>query len=329
MNIATNRFLVTGASGFVGEALCNKLLHQGCALRITNRFANNYASKKLVQDEVLIDSIDDKTSWAAALQKIDVVLHLAARVHVMHDHSGDPLTEFLAVNLHGTTNLARQAAQAGVKRFVYVSSIKVNGEYTESSQPFRETDDPNPDDPYAISKWEAEQALHSIAHQTGMELVIIRPPLVYGPGVKANFAKLIKLVDQGVPLPLGSIRNSRSLIYVGNLVDALITSATHPAAAGQVYLVSDGEDVSTPQLIDGLATALHRPNRVFPMPISLMHGAAKLVGKSAALDRLTQSLVIDSSKIRRELDWRPPYSMAQGLQATANWYRQTSRSTRA
>lgn len=318
------KVLITGASGFVGEALVRNLNVQGHEVRAANR----RDCKTEADSNYIVGDLGPDTNWRDALTDCDVVIHLAARVHVMEEQATDPREEFFAVNLHGTCNLARQAAAASVKRFVYVSSIKVNGEETSIGQPFTESDHPQPQDPYAISKWQAEQALHAISQETGMEIVIVRPPLVYGPSVKANFLKLLALVDRGIPLPLGRVENSRSLIYVGNLVDALITCATHPAAAGQTYLVSDDADVSTSQLIQAVADALHRPSRVFPMPIALMRGAAALIGKSAAIDRLTQSLVIDSSKIRSELGWQPPYSMAQGLQATAEWYRQSVKSGR-
>ncbi len=321
------RILITGANGFVGKALC-KALQPDYSIRKAMRNAETGTGKSHQDsspniETVFVGDIKPETCWSAALADVDVVIHLAARVHVMHDHVADPLAEFQKVNLHGTVNLATQAASAGVKRFVYVSSIKVNGEHTPSGRAFKESDSVQPQDPYAISKWEAEQELQTIARNAGIEVVIVRPPLVYGPGVKANFARLLNLVDRGIPLPLGSVRNSRSLVYVGNLADALIACAVHPAAAGQTYLVSDSEDVSTPQLIRAVTTALNRTCRVFPVPIALMRGTAKLIGKSAAVDRLTQSLVIDSAKIRNQLGWQPPYSMAQGLQATAEWYRQS------
>jgi nucleoside-diphosphate-sugar epimerase len=318
--------LVTGASGFVGGALVGTLLKHGC--HVTAAYRRNIAHS-LDADSVVVGNIDEKTDWSVALTGCKSVIHLASRVHIVQDKAANPLAEFLAVNLHGTANLAKQAAAAGVKRFVYVSSIKVNGEHTDESQSFNESSGPKPQDDYAISKWQAEQSLQLISQETGMELVILRPPLVYGPKVKANFAKLLTTVDRGIPLPLMNIQNLRSLIYVGNLVDAIITSVQHPTAMGQTYLVSDGEPISTPQLIQKVAEALNRPNRVFPMPITLMRGAARLIGKTAAIDRLTQSLVIDSSKIRNELGWQPPYTMAQGLQATAEWYRQSVKPGRA
>jgi len=306
--------MITGATGFVGSRLARSLAEAGHDIVEVGRRASSVAATFSC-----VDSISDTTDYRNALSGCDVVIHLAARVHVMHDDVEDPLAAFRAVNLHGTVNLARQAAAAGVKRFVYVSSIKVNGECTDV-KPFTEADDPHPQDPYGVSKWEAEQALENISHETGMEMVIVRPPLVYGPGVKANFYSLLKLVSKGLPLPLGSIHNRRSMIYVDNLVDALILCATHPAAAGQTYLLSDGEDVSTPQLVKEIAIAMKRPDRVFPFPLSIMRLAARMTGRSPAVDRLTQSLEIDNSKIRKELGWQPPYSMQQGLQKTADWF---------
>lgn len=272
---------------------------------------------------VRVPQISGVTDWSQLLANIDIVVHLAARVHEMQETDVAALSAFQDVNLHGTIKLARQAAIYGVKRFVYVSSIKVNGEYT-GSNPFTERDAPQPQDPYAVSKWQAEQALHEIGLETGMEIVIVRPPLVYGPGVKANFHSLLKLVSRSLPLPLGSIHNRRSMIFVGNLVDALALCATHPAAAGQTYLVSDGDSVSTPQLVKEIAIAMKRPERLFPFPLSVMRLLARMIGKSSIVDRLTQSLEVDSCKVREELAWQPPYSMRQGLQTTADWFLKTN-----
>jgi nucleoside-diphosphate-sugar epimerase len=313
------KYLLTGTSGFVGRALVERLKLHGDIVVEVGRRQSTGSTGCFYQ----VNDISADTDFAEAFDGCDAVIHLAARVHIMHDSATDPLAAFQAVNLHGTVNLARQAARAGARRFVYVSSIKVNGEYT-GSQPFTEADEPQPQDPYAVSKWQAEQALHEIGRETGMEIVIVRPPLVYGPGVKANFYSLLKLVSKALPLPLGSIHNRRSMIYVGNLVDALIACATHPAAAGQTYLVSDGEAVSTPQLVKEIATAMQRPKRIFPFPLSAMRFCARMVGKSSAVDRLTQSLEIDSSKIRNELDWHPPYTRQQGLQVTADWFFQSN-----
>jgi nucleoside-diphosphate-sugar epimerase len=314
------RFLVTGSNGFVGRTLCQSLIERGYHVRAAVRAAS---TAPVGVEACIIHDIGPDTDWSDALESIDIILHLAARVHMMHENATDPLVAFQAVNLHGTLNLARQAAEAGVRRFVYVSSIKVNGECT-AEKPFTEADASAPSDPYGVSKWQAEQALHEIGRETGMEIVIVRPPLVYGPGVKANFYSLMKLVSKRLPLPLGSIRNRRSMIYVENLADALMLCATHPAAAGQTYLVSDGEAVSTPQLVKEIATAMQRPERVFPFPLSAMRFVARMTGRSSAVDRLTQSLEIDSSKIRNELGWHPPYTRQQGLQVTADWFLQSN-----
>jgi nucleoside-diphosphate-sugar epimerase len=263
-----------------------------------------------------IGEIDNETNWADALRDVDVVIHLAARVHVMHDDTPNPLAEFLRVNVYGTEHLARSAALAGVRRLVYVSSIKVNGEATNGGEQFTETDTPSPQDPYGISKWEAEQALRRVATETGLEIVIVRPPLVYGAGVKGNFAQMLKILAKGIPLPLASALNQRSFIYVENLVDALIVCATHPAAANQTFLVSDGEDVSTPDILRKLGDAMEHPARVFPCPPALLKFAGRLTGKSDQIERLMGSLRIDSGKIRRELGWQPPYTLQDGLRKT-------------
>ena len=304
--------LITGANGFVGCFLSTKLAESGFNVIAVTRTSSEFSSEI---KHIIKPKINDQTSWHDALTGCDVVIHLAARVHVMNEQSNNPLQAFLDVNLHGTINLAKQAIAAGVKRFVYVSSIKVNGEYTEGTG-FTERDIPNPQDSYAVSKWRAEEALLELSKTTGMEVVIIRPTLVYGAGVKANFLRLLEVINKSLPLPLANINNQRSMIYIGNLVDALMACATHPNAANQTYLVSDDESVSTPVLIRLLAKSLGKRCFVFPFPIFIMKFLAGLLGKSAAVDRLTQSLVIDSSKIRRELGWVPPYSLQQGLDKT-------------
>ena len=314
------KFLVTGANGFVGKPLCAELLRQGQSVRAALRSANSPVENV---EMAAVGSIDGKTDWTEALRGVGVIIHLAARVHVMRETAGDPLAEFLEVNLHGTVNLAQQAARAGVKRFVYVSSIKVNGEQTGATQSFTELDEANPQDPYAISKWQAEQALQRIAQETGLEVVIVRPPLVYGPGVKGNFISLLTAIERGIPLPLAGANNARSLLYVGNLVDALIACATHPAAAGQTYLVSDGEDVSTAMLVEKIAKALGRNSRSFYFPPALLRTVATLLGRAEQVDRLFGSLRISSEKIRSELAWTAPYTLEQGLRATADWYRKS------
>ena len=311
------KFLVTGANGFVGKALCAELLRQGQSVRAAVRSEHAPIDDAEV---VVVGTIDGGTGWGAALRGIDTVIHLAARVHVMKDKAADPLAEFLKVNLYGTSNLAQQAASAGVKRFVYVSSVKVNGEQTTVNRPLLEADEPDPQDPYGMSKWRAEQDLQRIAHETGLGVVIVRPPLVYGPGVKGNFFSLLAAIDRGIPLPLAGAHNTRSLVYVGNLVDALIACATQAAAAGQTYLVSDGADVSTAMLVEKIAGALGRNSRSFYLPPGLLRAAASLLGRAEQMDRLFGSLRVNDEKLRRELGWSPPYTLEQGLRATADWY---------
>lgn len=314
------RMLITGASGFVGQRVYAQALRDGFVVRGALR---RHGEAPAIFDSVVVGEINDATDWSQVLRDVDVVIHLAARVHVMKDNAIDPLGEFRRVNTDGTENLARQAAQAGVKRLVYVSSIKVNGEATQGGDRFSELDAPLPQDPYGVSKWEAEQALHRVALETGLEIVIVRPPLVYGVGVKANFAQMIKVLYQNFPLPLASVRNSLSLIYVDNLVNALILCATHPHAAGQTYLVSDGEDISTPDLLRQLGAAMGHSARLFACPVTLLKLAGRLTGRADQIERLTGSLQIDSGKIRRELGWTPPYSVSQGLQLTAKSSKQS------
>jgi nucleoside-diphosphate-sugar epimerase len=237
----------------------------------------------------------------------------------MHETAVDPLAVFREVNVAGTERLARAAASSGVKRLVYVSSIKVNGEQT-TGIPFSEKDVPAPQDPYGISKYEAEQLLNQVSRETGMEVVIVRPPLIYGPDVGGNFIRLLKLVFWGAPLPLASVHNQRSMIYLDNFVDALISCATHPAAAGKTYLVSDGKDISTPLLMQYMANLMDRRSWLWPFPPSLLQLAGKMAGMSNEVERLVGSLQIDSSKIRSELEWVPPYSVQQGLSETVKWF---------
>lgn len=270
-------------------------------------------------DCVVVGEVNGNTDWHDALADATAVVHLAARAHITHETAEDSLAAFRAVNTEGTLNLARQAAQAGIRRFVFVSTIKVNGEGRESA--YTETDESAPEDAYAISKWEAEQGLRKIAAQTGMEIVVLRAPLVYGPGVGANFLRLLTAIDAGWPLPLGGIVNCRSLIYLGNLVDAIIVSLSHPNAANNLFLLSDFEDVSTTELIRRLAAALDVKPRLFALPRAWIRQAAIVLDKRRAVDRLWGSLFIDSSNIQRELDWLPPFSMDIGLAETAKWYR--------
>lgn len=310
-----HKFVVTGANGFVGRVLCAELVNRGYLVRAAVRADANSG----VQDceMVKISGIAPDTDWADTFHGITTVMHLAARVHVMRDDAADPLEEFRKTNAAGTERLARAAVASGVKRLVYVSSVKVNGEATHGGDAFTEAGMPFPQDPYGISKWEAEQALHRVAAETGLEIVIVRPPLVYGPNVKGNFAQMLKVLRRGIPLPLASVQNLRSLVFVDNLVDALIACATHLAAAGQTYLVSDGEDVSTPALLRQLGVAMRHPAHLLPCPVSLLQLGGRLLGKSEQIERLTGSLRVDSTKIRRELNWAPPFSLQQGLRVTA------------
>ena len=237
----------------------------------------------------------------------------------MRETSGDPFTVFRKVNTEGTSQLARMAADAGVKRLVFLSTVKVNGEKTEK-HPFTEEHTPQPQDPYAISKFEAEQALHNISDATGLEMVILRPPLVYGQSVKANFLRLLDMVNKNIPLPLSMVNNKRSMIYIGNLVDAIIRCIEHPDAVNKTFLVSDGQDISTPDLIRMIAGAMGKKARLFPCPAPLLKMIGNVAGKSDEIERLTGSLQIDSAKIRRELSWTPPFTMEQGLRMTADWF---------
>jgi nucleoside-diphosphate-sugar epimerase len=298
----------------VGAALCETLVSRGIAVRGACRSNGRIPGGA---ERVVVGDIDERTDWDAALEGCDVVFHLAARSYTARDGTADPLQENRKVNVSGTERLARRAAASGVQRFVHMSTIKVNGEGTPSGRPFVETDPPAPLDAYGISKWEGEQALHRVADETGLQVVIVRPPLVYGPGVRDNFAQLMKIVGRRIPMPLGSVRNRRDLVFVGNLADACILCATHPAAAGKTYLVSDGEPVSTPELLRKLAEAMGEPSRVLPFPASMLRLAGTLLGKGAQIQRLFGSLEVDSGRIRRELDWKPPYTLRQGFQATA------------
>lgn len=310
--------LVTGATGFVGKALVKKLVDDGFSTRACIRRSGIVVSD--AAQTVHVPDLSPEVDWRAALEGVSIVMHAAARVHVMADRAADPLEEFRRVNVAGTVNLARQAALAGVTRFVFISSIKVNGEATQPRRPFSADDEPAPLDSYGISKMEAERALREIASQTGMEVVIVRPPLVYGPGVKANFASMMRWLRRGVPLPLGAIHNARSLVALDNLVDLLVTCVTHPAAAGQVFLVSDGEDVSTTELLRRAAQAMGRSAHLLPIPSSWLEGAAALLGKTDVAQRLCGSLQVDIEKTRQLLGWRPPLTLDEGLKRVAEGF---------
>lgn len=313
------KVLVTGATGFVGLALTRLLVYQGVEVVGGVRMVSS--NLPLGVSQVFVGDIQSGTDWMNALDGADTVVHLAARVHVMRDDAADPLVEFRQVNVAGTLNLARQAAMAGVRRFVFVSSIKVNGEYTVLGKPFSAHDKPVPQDPYGISKYEAERGLLDLESETGMEVVIIRPPLVYGPGVKANFASMMSWLDRGVPLPLGAVHNQRSLVALNNLVDLIVTCLDHPKAVNQTFLVSDGEDLSTTELLQRMGRALGKPARLIPVPVDVMQVAANLLGKGAVAQRLFGSLQVDSSKARDLLGWKPVVTVDEALQQTADAYK--------
>jgi nucleoside-diphosphate-sugar epimerase len=260
-----------------------------------------------------VGDIDVGTKWAQAVDGIDTVVHCAARVHVMRDLSGDPLAAFRCVNVDGTLNLARQAALAGVRRFVFISSVKVNGEGTPPGGAFSESDLPGPQDAYGQSKFEAEHGLRQLAVSTGMEVVIIRPPLVYGPGVKANFAALMRAVERGLPLPLGAVHNQRSLVALDNLVDLIVTCITSPQAANETFLVSDGHDLSTTDLVRRMAQAAGVASHLLPVPVWVLQASAALLGKREAVQRLCGNLRVDIGKARRLLGWTPPLNVDEGL----------------
>ena len=303
--------LLTGATGFLGLCLAD-VLNTDARFDLTCVVRRPRSTGAGM--DVLMDSLQSNQQWATVLAGKDAVIHAAARAHIMKDEALDPLAEYRKVNVEGTLNLARQAAIAGVKRFVFISSIKVNGEQTPPGKPFFSHDAPSPEDVYGTSKYEAEVGLRELAAETGMEVVIIRPPLVYGPGVKGNFASMIKLVGKGLPLPLGALHNKRSLVALDNLVDLIITCIDHPGAANETFLVSDGEDLSTTQLLQGVAAAMGKPSRLIPVPAGVLQFGATLLGKKAVAQRLLGSLQVDISHTQKCLNWTPPFTVKQGLQ---------------
>jgi nucleoside-diphosphate-sugar epimerase len=301
--------LITGATGLVGKALCEELGDRQIPYRPTSR------SQRVgfhVSGE-----IDGNTDWTTGLAGVTTVIHLAARVHVMNEVSVDPLSAFRAANVDATLNLARQATTSGVRRFIFLSSIKVNGESTLPGNPFTARDKPQPSDPYGQSKWEAEQALFELGKQSGMEVVVIRPPLVYGPGVKANFASMMNWVRRGVPLPLGRLDNRRSLIFVGNLADFIIACADKSEALNRTFLVSDGRDLSVAELLRKLSENMGLQSRLFSLPPRLLGGIATLLGQGQAARRLLDWLQLDMSETRQATGWTPPFTVDEGLRQTA------------
>lgn len=306
--------LLTGASGFVGQAIAQACLQQEVRLICPTRQALPWQAAQL--SNPIITDLTAETDWSASLVGVDIVIHCAARVHVMQEKAADPLLLFRQLNVDASLNLARQAAAAGARQFIYLSSVKVNGEATVPGHPYTADDQAAPQDAYGISKHEAEQALLDLGRQTGMAITIIRPPLVYGPGVKANFLSMLRMVRRGLPLPLGSIRNQRSFVYLGNLVSLVLHCRLHEQARNQVFLASDGRDLSTTELLNLCAQALQVKSRLFPFPASLLTLAASMLGKKNVADRLCQSLQVDTGKTRNLLGWSPPYTVEQGLQAT-------------
>lgn len=317
------RIAVTGASGFVGGRLVQQLSESASAkvIAVVRQKPSIPAPYAMVE----VADLTEKTDWSNLFAKnaVDVVVHCAARVHQMNDLAADPLIEFRRVNCAGTLQLARSAASAGVRRFVFISSVKVMGEVTVPGAPFSVHDEPKPVDPYGVSKWEAEQQLATLCQDTGMELVVIRPPLVYGPGVKANFLSMVKWVHRGVPLPLGAIHNQRSMVALDNLIDCIITATRHPAAAGQTFFVSDNHDVSTTDLLRGIAHALGKKPRLIPVPMTLFNIAARLLRRPAIAQRLCGSLQLDIRHTMDVLDWTPPLDFNQGLLKVAQHYQQS------
>jgi nucleoside-diphosphate-sugar epimerase len=317
-SLSVPRVLITGATGFIGRELMSAA--RSFRLRAALR---SPPVPELAAESIVVGEIDGRTDWTRALAGVDYIVHLAARVHVMNPTAADRL-EFERTNVVGTEHLAIAAAKAGVKRFVFLSSVKVNGEATVN-RPFQAGDPPQPQDDYGRSKLEAERRLLRIDGESGMRVAIIRPPLVYGPGVRANFLRLLSWADRAAPLPLASVKNARSVVSVWNLCDLICSLLRRPEAVGGIYMISDGEDISTPQLIRRLAHSMHRPVRLFPAPLGLLRVIAALTGKSAEFKRLCGSLVIDMSDTCVRLDWVPPVTLEQGLDRTARWYLRETR----
>ena len=303
--------LLTGAGGFVGKAVLKTAQQRGLNIRPVFRSLD---SAKGHFEAVLVSGLDGAADWSQALKGVDLVIHAAARAHIMREEALDPLAEYRRVNVEGTLNLARQAAAAGVRRFVFISSIKVNGEATAPGRRFTAEDAPAPEDAFGLSKAEAEVQLKQVAQETGMEMTIIRPPLIYGPGVKGNLASLIRWVCRGLPLPLGGVtHNRRSLVGLDNLVDLILVCADHPKAANQTFLISDGEDLSTTELLKRIGEAVKQPARLLWVPAGAISLMAGLVGKKVISQRLLGSLQVDIRKTCDLLDWKPSVAVDEGL----------------
>jgi len=319
------RVLVTGANGMIGQVLCPALVTEGHQIVAAMRNPQSLGPSAL-DSSISVQKITDigpDTSWTALLKGVDAVVHLAARVHVLRDPALDPLATYRRVNVEGTKRLAEQAVAAGVRRFIFLSSVKVHG---KGPQPYREQDAPLPEDPYGVSKLEAEEILREVTRNTGVELVILRPSLVYGPGVKGNFYQLLRLCELGLPLPFGNIFNRRSLIGTDNLASAICRCLTHPKAPGETFLVSDGEDVSTPDLARSIARKMKKRIYIAPVSPALLEIMLWLIGKGGSARRLLGSLTLDSSHIYDILDWCPPHSLDDGLKKTVAWYRKQRKS---
>ena len=310
------KILVTGASGFIGHVLIPRLIKSGHEVVATSRNAN---SKPTGATSHTIAELGPDTDWSDALSDVEAVIHLAARVHVMSDNSSDPLAEYRRINAEGTAKLAKDAAKAGVRHFIFMSTIKVNGE-TSGLVPFNAHDIPAPKEPYAIAKLEAEEVLLKTVRNSSMRATIIRPPLVYGPGVKGHFVSLLKICGKGWPLPINCIDNRRSIIYVGNLVDMVHRLIQTPPSTTGVYLCRDPQDVSTPELFQKVSAALGVKPLIIPFPLSLLRLSAAIIGKTAIVSRLTESLYVNDSPTCNDLNWTPPFSMLQGLKETATWF---------
>lgn len=312
-----NKILLTGATGFVGIALCKQLIQQGFHVRAAVRQLSSNLDHAI--EQVVVGDLENQINWHESIQGITTIIHLAARVHVMQETANNPLTAFRSVNYFPTIKLAQTAANNGVKRFIYVSTVKVNGEITHIT-PFSEQDPVAPQDAYAISKCEAEQFLQQLANDTHLEVTIVRPTLVYGPGVKGNFINLLKLVNKGFPLPLNNIHNRRSMVYLDNLVDALFICIKHPNAANQIFLVSDEYPISTSDLLRDLGELLNKPNRLFTIPENCLKLIGKVVNRSAEFERVLNSLEVNTNKIFTVLKWKPPFTTREGLHETVKWF---------
>lgn len=316
------KILVTGATGFVGKRLVPALIQEGHRVRC----AVSRQVDWLDAEQIIVNKLECEPDWTEALADIDVVIHLAARVHLMHDKSESALDEYYKVNSIATQNLAKAAARQQVKRFIFLSSIKANGEFTLKNVPFTEESKPETDDPYGRSKLYAEQYLHEVSHSTGMQVVVLRPPLVYGPEVKANFLKMLDLVKKGIPLPFGQVKNRRHLVYIDNLVSALCVVVAHPAAANQTYLVADDDSLSLAQLLRIIAQEMHIKVSLLPVPVYFMKIVLQLLGRNKLSTRLFSCLEVSNSKIKSQLGWVPPVSSTEGLRETVKWYQREANS---